>query len=133
MELQLDEGTAAMAPRVRVGRDADVVVLALAGEHDLSTRHQVRDVIDDAFAAKRPVVIDLRHAEFVDSVIAATLLESRKRAKQEDIGFGIVLADGHENAVRRMFELSRLTSVFAIYPSPEAAVAAVRTGFAESG
>jgi anti-anti-sigma factor len=128
----LDEGTAAVAPRVRVERDADVAVVALAGEHDVSTRHRVREAIDDALDARLSVVIDLRDAAFVDSVIAATLLEARKKAKREDIGLGIVLADGHENAVRRMFELSRLTSVFAIYPSLETAVAAVREGFAES-
>jgi anti-anti-sigma factor len=128
----LDEGTAAAAPRVRVERDADVVVLALVGEHDVSTRHRVREAIDDALAAKLPVVIDLRDAGFVDSVIAATFLEARKQAKRENIGLGIVLADEHKNAVRRMFELSRLTSVFAIYPSVEAAVAAVRDGFAEA-
>ena len=128
----MDEGTAAVAPRFRVARDADVVVLALSGEHDVSSRHRVRDAIEDALDERHPVVVDLRDAEFVDSVIAATFLEARKRARREDIGFGIVLADARENAVRRMFELSRLTGVFAIYPSLEAAVPAVREGFAES-
>ena len=128
----MDEGTTAVAPRIRVEGDAGVVVLVLAGEHDVSTRHRVREVIDDALAARLPVVVDLRDADFVDSVIAATLLEARKKAKRENIGLGFVLADAHENAVRRMFELSRLTSVFAIYPSVEAAVAAVRDGFSGS-
>lgn len=127
----MDEGTLAVAPRMRVEHDADVVVIALAGEHDVSTRHRLREAIDDALAARLPVVIDLRDAEFVDSVIAATFLEARKRAKREKIGLGIVLADEHENAVRRIFELSRLTSVFAIYASAEAAVAGVREGFSE--
>lgn len=125
----MDEGTAAVAPRVRVERDAGVIVLALAGEHDVSTRHRVREVIDTALAARLPVVVDLREAAFVDSVIAATLIEARKQAQLENIGLGIVLADDHRNAVRRMFELSRLTSVFAIYPSVDAAVAAVPEGF----
>ena len=128
----MDEGTAAVAPRFRVARDADVVVLALSGVHDVSSRHRGRDAIVDALDVRPPVVVDLRDAEFVDSVIAATFLEARKRARREDIGFGIVLADARENAVRRMFELSRLTGVFAIYPSLEAAVPAVREGFAES-
>ena len=128
----MDEGTAAVAPRIRVERGPDALVVALAGEHDVSSRHRVREVIDDALNAKVPVVVDLREAAFVDSVIAATLLEARKKAKRENVGFGIVLAQEHENAVRRMFELSRLTSVFAIHPSVEAAVAAVRAGFAES-
>ena len=65
-------------------------------------------------------------------MIAATLLEARKKAQREDIGLAVVLAEEHANAVRRMFELSRLTSVFAIYPTVEAGVAAVRKGFAAS-
>ena len=124
----MDEGTSAVAPRVRVEQDAEVVV----GSPHVSTRHRVRDAIDGALDARRPVVVDLRDAEFVDSVIAATLLEARKKAQREDIGLAVVLAEEHANAVRRMFELSRLTSVFAIYPTVEAGVAAVRKGFAAS-
>lgn len=125
----LDEGTAAVAPDIRVERDAGVVVLALVGEHDVSTRHRARETIDTAQAAQLPVVVDLREATFVDSVIAATLIEARKRAQRENIGLGIVLSAEHRNPVRRMFELSQLTTVFAIYPSVDDAVTAVREGF----
>jgi anti-anti-sigma factor len=131
VEFRLDEGTAAVAPGVRVERDEDVLVIALAGEHDVSTRDSVWAPIDRALDARLAIVIDLRGAEFVDSVIAAIFLEARKKAKRENLGLGIVLADARENAVRRMFELSQLTRVFAVYASAAEAVVAVREGFSE--
>jgi anti-anti-sigma factor len=131
VELHSDGGTAAVAPGIRVEREADVRVVALAGEHDLSSRESVREAVEGALDAGLGVVVDLRDADFVDSVIAAVFLEARKNAKRQNLGLGIVLSAAPENAVRRMFELSQLTSVFSVYPSAEAAVAGVREGFSE--
>ena len=122
---------AALAPRFRVERGDGVLVLALAGEHDMTSRYRIQGAIDDALAGGLAVVVDLREADFVDSVIAAVLLDARKQAMQADLGFAIVLSESAENGVRRMFELSTLTSVFAVYASPVAAITAVRPGFAE--
>lgn len=132
MDPWTDEGIAAVrAPGVRVAREKDVLVVALAGEHDLASRNSVSGAVDRALEAGLAVVIDLRDADFIDSVVAAVFLEARKKAKQQNLGLGIVLSDAPENGVRRMFELSTLTSVFAVYPSTEAAVEGVRRGFAE--
>jgi anti-anti-sigma factor len=127
-----DDAPAALsAPGVRVARHEDVLVVALAGEHDLASRERVRGPVDGALEAGLAVVVDLREADFIDSVVAAVFLEARKKAKQRNLGLGIVLSDSTDNSVRRMFELSTLTTVFAVYPSPEVAVTAVRAGFAE--
>ena len=131
MEIRADGGTAVVAHGIRVEREPGVLVVALAGEHDLSSRDRLRDALNDALDAGLGVVVDLREAEFVDSVVAAVFLEARKKAKLGGFGLGIVLNEAHENAVRRMFELSQLTSVFSVYPSAEAAVAGVREGFSE--
>jgi anti-anti-sigma factor len=131
VELQADGGAAAVAPGIRVEREEDVLVVALEGEHDLASRDSVRGAVDGALEARLGVVVDLRDAAFIDSVVAAVFLEARKKAKREDIGLAIVLSDSPENAVRRMFELSQLTSVFATYPSTEEAVRGVSGGFSE--
>lgn len=132
MDSQVGEGVAAAGvPGLRVTRADDVLVVALAGEHDLASRDSVRGALQGALEAGLGVVIDLRDADFVDSVVAAVLLEARKEAKHRDLGLGIVLSDASGNAVRRMFDVSELTSVFAVYPSPEAALAAVRAGSAQ--
>jgi anti-anti-sigma factor len=125
------EGTAGVAPGIRVVRADSVVVLSLAGEHDLASRDEVQGALTRALDGRLAVVVDLREADFVDSVVAALFLDARKTAKREDLGFGIVLSPEPDNGVRRMFELSTLTAIFAIYPTPEAAVAGVRGGFVE--
>jgi anti-anti-sigma factor len=131
MDPGTDEGIAAViAPGVRVVREEDVLVVTLVGEHDLASRDGLSEAVDGALDAGLAVVLDLRDADFIDSVVAAVFLEARKKAKQRDLGLGVVLSDSRENGVRRMFELSTLTSVFALYPSPEAAVEGVRGGFA---
>ena len=117
------------APGVRVARDEDVLVVSLSGEHDIASRDSVQGAIDGALDAGLAVVVDLRTADFVDSVVAAVFLEARKKARVVDLGLGVVLSEASDNAVRRMFELSQLTSVFAVYASVAEAVAAVRAGF----
>jgi anti-anti-sigma factor len=126
-----DDAATLSAPGVRVERHEGVLVVALASEHDLASRESVGGALDGALAAGLSVVVDLREADFIDSVVAAVLLETRKKAKQQNRGLGMVLSDAHDNGVRRMFKVSLLDTVFAIYPSVEEAVEAVRAGFVE--
>jgi anti-anti-sigma factor len=127
--LARDEAATLRAPGVRVERREGVLVVALAGEHDLASRESVSGALDGALAAGLAVVVDLRQADFIDSVVAAVLLETRKKAKHQGRGLGMVLSDAPDNGVRRMFKVSLLDTVFAIYPSVEEAVEAVRAGF----
>jgi anti-anti-sigma factor len=119
-------------PGLRVDRENGVLVVALEGEHDLASRESVRGAIDGALDGGLAVVIDLQATGFIDSVIVAVFLEARKKAKQQNLGLGIVLSDSPRNEVRRMFELSELTTVFRVHPSREAALQAVRGGFVET-
>jgi anti-anti-sigma factor len=114
-----------------VDREGSVEVVSLAGEHDLAGRDEVQGAIARAFDSGFAVVVDLREADFVDSVVAAVFLDARRLAKQRNLGFGIVLSPDRDNGVRRMFELSTLTTVFAMFPTRAAAVAGVRDGFVE--
>ena len=120
------------APGLHVDRENGVLVVALEGEHDLASRESVRGAIDGALDGGLAVVIDLRATGFIDSVVVAVFLEARKKAKQQNLGLGIVLSDSPRNEVRRMFELSELTTVFRVHPSREAALQAVRGGFVET-
>ena len=131
MDLRAGEGTAAHAPGLRVDREDGVIVIALAGEHDLASRDGVQGAIDEGLEGGLALVVDLREAHFIDSVIAAVFLDARKAAKHRNLGLGFVLSSETDNGVRRMFELSTLTTVFAVYPTREEAVAAVRSGFVE--
>jgi anti-anti-sigma factor len=119
-------------PGLRVDRENGVLVVALEGEHDLASRESVRGAIDGALDGGLAVVIDLQATGFIDSVIVAVFLEARKKAKQQNLGLGVVLSDSPRNEVRRMFELSELTTVFRVHASREAALQAVRGGFVET-
>jgi anti-anti-sigma factor len=127
VDLRAGEGTAALAG-LRVEREDGVVVIALAGEHDIASRDSVQAAIVEALEGGLAVVIDLRDAYFIDSVIAAVFLDARKVAKHRNLGLGFLLSSDTDNGVRRMFELSTLTTIFAMYPTREAAVAGVRGG-----
>jgi anti-sigma B factor antagonist len=109
-----------------------VVVVALTGEHDLASRDELREEVEQALTTGRGLVVDLTRASFIDSVIAAVLLEARKTAKRHDLGLAVLLSDDPSNDVRRMFELSRLTTIFEIFPSRAEAISAVRGGFVQS-
>jgi anti-anti-sigma factor len=120
------------APDAKVELADGAACVALVGEHDLGTRERVQAAVDGALGNGLSLVLDLRRTEFMDSVVAGLLLEARKEAKRRNLGLGVVLSDSPTNQVRRLFELSGLTSVFAVYDSREAALGGVRAGFVES-
>ena len=71
--------------------------------------------------ANRPLIVDMTSVHFIDSSGLGALFAANRKARQT--GHALVLA-GLQPRVRSMLELSRLDDLFAIYPSPEAALAA---------
>lgn len=68
----------------------------------------------------RALVIDLSQVQFIDSSGLGALLSGYKNANLCARGFALV---GLQPLVKSMFELTRLHSVFEIYPSMEEALA----------
>jgi len=101
-----------------------VAIVALEGEHDLSTAPELRSQLHGALA-EGPLVVDLSACTFLDSSILGVLLGGLRRAREEDRGFALVLGTG-EPAVRRIFEVTGLTSVFPICDARGAAVEKAR-------
>jgi len=90
----------------------DTVVVALAGEIDISTSQLVTDAIDEALEGRtRPDVLccDLTNVTFLDSTGISALLAGRRAS--EDAGTEMVLVGSHGN-VRRVLQLSRVDSLF---------------------
>jgi anti-sigma B factor antagonist len=95
-------------------------VIALSGEHDLSTAPELRARLHDLSEADA-VIIDLDQTTFVDSSILGVLVGGLRRARERDMPFGVVLGGEAHPAIRRIFELTGLHDVFPIYASlPEA-------------
>jgi anti-sigma B factor antagonist len=91
-------------------------VLALSGEHDLSTAPELRARLYE-LSESDAVIIDMDQTTFVDSSILGVLVGGLRRARERDVPFGLVLGDDAHPAIRRIFELTGLHDVFPIYAS----------------
>ena len=85
------------------------VEIRVAGELDLATVPQLRQVVDAHARSGQTMVIDLREIEFIDSMGLATLVRARHRAIAR--GAKLELVAGPE-PVQRVFTLTHLDRVF---------------------
>jgi anti-sigma B factor antagonist len=102
-------------------------VIALSGEHDLSTAPELRARLHD-LAEADAVIIDLDETTFVDSSILGVLVGGLRRARERDVPFGVVLGNDAHPAIRRIFELTGLHDVFPIYSTRTEAQAGLSQG-----
>ena len=105
-----------------VGDRVEVVVLT--GEHDLGTAPRVREALTGTAAQNKAILVDLCEATFVDSSILGALLEARRGALESDRGFAVACS-GEAEPVRRVLEVTGLADELPVYPTREAALAAL--------
>jgi len=101
-----------------------VAVVVLRGELDAYNVPAVREELKAALEAGSNLVLDLREASFLDSVVGGEILEARKAAKRRGLGFALVLSDSRANHVRRMLEQTNLIEIFDVFDTPEDAAVA---------
>ena len=88
-----------------------VPVLVAVGEFDLATVHLLRDALLDALKESSRVVVDLRGTDYMDSTGLGALIAAYRQAAAH----GWVRLVGPQPTVRRIFEMTTLDTVFAIY------------------
>jgi anti-anti-sigma factor len=88
-----------------------VWIVALTGEQDLSTAHDVDVVLTTAVASGEPVVVDLLNATFADSSILGAILRAAERAEERRLAV-VLPADGE---VRRLFDLVGARSMISAF------------------
>ena len=110
------------SPPIPVPRQHRPNVLALTGEIDLHVSPEVTESLN-AMTEKQPerIVIDLSGATYIDSAGLAALILAMK--KVEAYGGKFFLA-GPNEAIRSIFESSRLDQIFQIFPDVDAALTA---------
>ena len=109
--------------RIEVDRSGDgVAVVVVIGEHDVYTAPSLRDQIQSVLKEQRPFVIDLTPATFVDSSVLRVLLEARRQAEEEGLGFAIALGEGEAEGVRRILDVTGLMKIFPVLPAREEAL-----------
>jgi anti-anti-sigma factor len=106
--------------------DADVAVVVMSGEHDAFHAPKLEGHVTSLLDEGLSLVVDLSRATFLDSVALFVLIRGRKHAAARGLGFALQLGEGAGRHVHRALELTRLTTVFAIEPTREAAILAAR-------
>jgi anti-anti-sigma factor len=105
-------------------RNGAASIVTLLGEHDLSTAEELRSALGDASAAGDGVVVDLSETLFIDSAVLGALIASHREVTAEGRGWAVVVGRGSGAAVRRIFELTGLDSLMAVYERADDAVMA---------
>ena len=108
----------------RVETSENIPVLVLSGRFDAYEAPQVVVWIEKEInQACASAVVDLSMVNFVDSTALATLVKGMKRSRE--FGGDFVLC-GLDQAVRVIFELTRLDKAFQIFNSRSEAVHALQ-------
>jgi len=107
-------------------RFADTVVLAAAGRIDHASAEAFRAALSPHLERCAPgqdrVVLDLSGVDYISSAGLRVLMLARKQAKMQGGTFAVA---GLTPVVKEIFEISRFTLVFEIYPSVRDALAQI--------
>jgi anti-sigma B factor antagonist len=108
---------------IEIVRLAGAPGVAVRGEVDIATAPALEQALETAIRESAgALVVDLSGVEFLDSSGLQVLLRARALLGREDRALAVVCPRG---PVRRVFELSGVSELFAPYPSCEAALAAL--------
>ena len=96
---------------------------AVRGDVDLATAPGLEEELEAAVRdSVGALVVDLTDVSFIDSTGLQVLLRIRGLLGREDRALALVCPHG---PVRRVFELAGVSDVFALYPTRDAAAAAL--------
>jgi anti-sigma B factor antagonist len=108
--------------RIAVHDLGHVRVVALVGEHDLSTVDGLSDEIDRQFRESSHIVVDLTRATFVDSTVVCALALGGEHARIRSACRFAVVAPGN-SFVRKVFDMVDLRSIMPTYDTLDEALA----------
>jgi anti-anti-sigma factor len=85
-----------------------IAVVALSGDHDLSTVAVVEQELVRAGEQAAGIVVDLREGSFIDSSVIHALLDASQSASERGIGFSLCL--GSARVVEKALKLTGVTT-----------------------
>jgi len=105
--------------------NGDSYVISLSGEVDLYTapefKQQLLEVIGQG---AKEVVVDFTSTTFIDSTTLGVLVGGVKRLRSNDGQLALVCSDRN---ITKIFEITGLDRVFAIYPTRDEAISKLGT------
>lgn len=109
---------------VKTRKQNTVAIVEIEGEVDLYSSPQLRKVLLELTKAKSPaILVDLANVKYMDSSGVATLVEALQQVGKYS---GNLKLANLRDAVKDVFELSRLDKVFDIYQSTNEAFSAFK-------
>jgi anti-anti-sigma factor len=107
-------------------RFADTLILAPVGRLDHANAESLREALAPHMlrcaAAQDQLVLDLSGVDYISSAGLRVLMLARKQAKAQG---GTLVIAGLQPVVREIFEISRFTVVFEVFPSVRDALARI--------
>jgi anti-sigma B factor antagonist len=99
----------------REGEERGTWILAVAGEIDVATSPELRRELHQ-LADREParLVLDLHAVTFIDPSGLGVLVGALKRLREEDRG-DILILEGLQEPVRKVFDITGLTELFTIH------------------
>ena len=98
----------------------DIVILDITGEIDLYNAPEIKDIINKLIEEQKyNVLINLEKVSYIDSSGIGALISSLSNLKKYQGGLKIINVYA---SVRKVFELTKLTSFFEIFDAEEDAV-----------
>jgi len=105
--------------------DDETHVIELGGEIDLYTAPEFKErMVELIDAGKKHIVVDLSTATFIDSTTLGVLVGGVKRLRPTGGALALVCSDQN---ITKIFEITGLDRVFAIYATREEALASMRS------
>ncbi len=100
--------------------DNGIVTVAVSGEVDMNTSPEVRNTLTPLFSEEpKALMVDLSGVGYMDSSGVATLVEGLQWSHRSQIPFRLY---GMAPAVKSVFRMARLESLFEIFDTREAAL-----------
>lgn len=99
----------------------DIVILDIQGEIDLYNAPEIKDAINNLIEKQScRVIVNLEKVSYIDSSGIGALISSLANLKKNAGGMKILKVSG---SVRKVFELTKLTSFFDIFDDESEALA----------
>jgi anti-sigma B factor antagonist len=103
-----------------------VAAVAVAGEVDLYTAPALKAAISETIDnGTRSLLVDLSRTTFIDSTTLGVLMGAVKRLRPAGGELAIACSDPN---VRKIFAITLLDRIFAIYDTPDEAIEHLRNG-----
>ena len=100
-----------------------VAILDIKGEVDLYTSPAVRDTFSTLIKKRQKVImVNFKDVSYIDSSGLATLVEAIQKMRPYGGQLGLC---GLSQAIRGIFEISKLENIFAIFKDEEQAIASL--------